>query len=155
MNKVKLNELIMLEGWLENESNSHRKIAFPFYSTTGAEHSSVVFFELEPGHELGSHTDSAEEIVFILQGGAEITLGEESSQLNKDEMVLIPSMVPHNIRNIGNETLKVIGFFPCSNVSSTFTKPVMPINQKEAGAPPIPVDHPIEWNEVVRKIMPT
>jgi len=155
MNTVNLQRLFMLEGWIEKEPNSHRKVAFPFYSATGTENSSVVFFELEPGQELGNHTDSAEEIIFILQGKTEITLGEEVRQLEKEEMVLIPTMVSHNLRNIGKETLKVIGFFPSSNVLSTFTEPVMPINQKEAGAPLLSLDHPLEWNEIVRKIMPT
>ncbi|MCR2823507.1 cupin domain-containing protein [Lederbergia panacisoli] len=153
MNKVNLNELNMLEGWIEKEPNSRRKVAFPYYSSTGTENSSVVFFELEREQALGIHTDNAEEIVFILQGEAEITLGGEVSPMKKEEMVLIPAMVPHNIRNIGTDILKVIGFFPSSNVGSTFTEPVMPINQKEAGAPPISVGHPLKWNDIVRIIM--
>ena len=71
----------------------------------------MIYFELEPGHSLGTHTYSAEEIILILQGTAEVFQGGESDQLIKNEMALIPTMVPHNIRNIGLDPLKVIGFF--------------------------------------------
>ncbi|MBU8878093.1 cupin domain-containing protein [Bacillus sp. FJAT-29790] len=152
---VNLTQLRMLEGWLEKEPLSHRKVAFPFYNATGTENSSVVYFELEPGHSLGTHTDSAEEIILILQGNAELSLGEEVGQLIKNEMAIIPIMIPHNVRNIGIGTLKVIGFFSSSNVESTFLEPVMPLNQKIAGAPPIPTDHPLTWNEIANKIIPS
>jgi hypothetical protein len=46
-------------------------------------------------------------------------------------------MVPHGIRNIGDETLRVVGFFSESTIVSTFAEPVQPIGlaQLEMGAP--------------------
>ena len=155
MNIVKVNQLHLLEGWFEKEPLGRRKIAFPFYYATGTANSSVVYFELEPGHSLGTHTDSAEEIMLIIQGTAEVFQEGESCHLNNHEMSMIPAMVPHNVRNIGVDPLKVIGFFPNSNVESTFLEPLMPLNQKEAGAPPISTDRPLTWNEIVSRIIPT
>jgi quercetin dioxygenase-like cupin family protein len=37
-----------------------------------------VYFELEPGKELGAHTDSAEEIVYIIDGTVEATIGNNN-----------------------------------------------------------------------------
>jgi quercetin dioxygenase-like cupin family protein len=130
-----------------------KKAAFPLYKSTGTKNLSVVYFEIEPGNSLGTHTDSAEEIILVLQGKAEATVDHEKGQLNTGEIALIPTMAPHNIQNIGSETLKVIGFFSSPNVVSTFVEPLMPLNQNAVGTPPIESDKPMTWNEIVNKIM--
>lgn len=148
-----LNSLQLLEGWFENDSTTRQSSAFPLYKSTGTKNLSVVYFEIEPGNSLGTHTDSAEEIILILEGKAEATVDNEKGELTKGELALIPNMVPHNVRNIGSEILKVIGFFASPNVQSTFVEPLMPINQKTLGTPPIESDNPMTWNEIVSKIM--
>ena len=50
------------------------KASFPFSKATGNASSAVVYFEIEPGHYLGTHTDSAEEIVLVLSGTVEASL---------------------------------------------------------------------------------
>ncbi|MEH7522690.1 cupin domain-containing protein, partial [Bacillus sp. JJ1503] len=112
-----------------------------------------VYFEIKPGDSLGTHTDSAEEIILVLEGKAEATVEHEKGEITKGEMALIPHMVPHNIRNIGSETLKVVGFFSSPNVVSTFVEPLMPINQSTVGTPPIESDSPMTWNEIFSRIM--
>lgn len=44
-------------------------------------------------------------------------------------------MVPHGIRNIGQETACCIGFFSAANVVSTFDQPMMPFGQQAVGTP--------------------
>ena len=39
------------------------KVNFPFFRGTGTKSTAVVYFEIEPGYRLGTHTDSAEEIL--------------------------------------------------------------------------------------------
>jgi hypothetical protein len=36
-------------------------------------------------------------------------------------------MVPHGLRNTGEETLRVVGFFTESEIISTFAEPMQPI----------------------------
>ncbi|WNS74977.1 cupin domain-containing protein [Bacillus sp. DTU_2020_1000418_1_SI_GHA_SEK_038] len=148
-----LNSLKLLEGWFESDPTTRQKAAFPLYKSTGTKNLSVVYFEIEPGNSLGTHTDSAEEIILVLEGKAEATVNNEKGELTKGEMALIPIMVPHNVRNIGSETLKVIGFFSSPNVVSTFVEPLMPINQKVIGTPPVESDSPLTWNEIFNRIM--
>ncbi len=148
-----LNSLRLLECWFENDPNTKQRAAFPLYKSTGTENLSVVYFEIEPGNSLGTHTDNAEEIILILEGSAEATLDNEKGQLNKGELALIPTMVPHNVRNTGSETLKVIGFFSSPNVVSTFVEPLMPINQKVVGTPPVQSDNLMTWNEIFNKLI--
>jgi mannose-6-phosphate isomerase-like protein (cupin superfamily) len=55
--------------------------AFPLSSATGTASTAVVYMELEPGAELPSHTDSAEELLLVLDGSAEATVGDEEGRL--------------------------------------------------------------------------
>jgi hypothetical protein len=49
-------------------------------------------------------------------------------------------MVPHSLRNDGEETVRVVGFFSSSTVDSVFDRPMMPINQQLIGSPPLEAD---------------
>ena len=104
---------------------------------TGTRSTAVVYFEIEPGCRLGTHTDSAEEILVILEGEAEVSLGEERGQLSAGEMALVPAMEPHGLRNAGEEKVRVAGFFSSNVVVSTFDRPMMPFGQRVVGTPPV------------------
>lgn len=99
----------------------HRHVTrnFALFSAAGTKSGSVVYFELEPECELGTHTDSAEEIVYIVDGTVEITIGKEKNQISRSEHGVVPIMGPHNFRNVGSNTAKVIGFFSSPNIVST------------------------------------
>lgn len=137
MHTADLTTLAMGEIWYEDDAAMRLKATFPFYAATGNQSSAVVYFEIEPGHYLGTHTDSAEEIVLILSGTVEASLGEATGQLSAGQAVLIPAMVPHGIRNIGAETARCVGFFDAATVESTFDRPVMPFGVQEIGTPPV------------------
>jgi quercetin dioxygenase-like cupin family protein len=111
---------------------------FALYSAAGTKSGSAVYFELEPGRELGTHTDSAEEIVYIADGSLEITVGKEKNQISVGELGVVPVMEPHNFRNVGSNTAKVIGFFSSPNVVSTFEKVFLPLNVKEFDTTKLP-----------------
>ena len=55
------------------------------------------------------------------------------------DLAVIPAMVPHAVRNIGDDTLKVVGFFSEPDVTSTFDEPVQPIGESVLTMEPIPV----------------
>lgn len=129
----------MLDAWYEDDQAMRISVNFPFYAGTGNKSSSVVYFEIEPGHHLGTHTDSAEEILLILSGTVEARLGDETGQLSTGQAALIPQMVPHGVRNIGEETARCVGFFAAATVVSTFDQPMMPFGRQAIGTPPIEV----------------
>jgi quercetin dioxygenase-like cupin family protein len=137
MISAKLNELELLEGWYESDPTMRVKVNFPFSLGTGNRNTAVVYFELEPGHRLGTHTDSAEEILLILEGTAEVSLGDEEGRLSAGEMALVPAMVPHGLRNVSEETVRVVGFSPGNVVVSTFDRPMMPFGQRVLCTPPV------------------
>jgi uncharacterized cupin superfamily protein len=64
---------------------------------------------MKPGHRLGPHTDSAEEILLLFEGEVEATVGDEQGRVSAGEMAVVPAMVPHALRNVGDETVRVVG----------------------------------------------
>ena len=133
----RIDQLELMEFWYEDDSTMRVKANFPFYVGTGTKNTAVVYFEIEPGYRLGTHTDSAEEILLILQGTAEVSLGDEQGRLSAGEMAVVPAMVPHGLRNVGEETVRVVGFFSSNVVVSTFDQPMMPLGQRVVGTPPV------------------
>jgi mannose-6-phosphate isomerase-like protein (cupin superfamily) len=71
----------------------------------------TIALELQPGGAVGTHTDSAEEVVLVLEGTVQVTLGDAQGMLSSGEFALVPVMVPHSVRNTGMETARAIGFF--------------------------------------------
>ena len=130
-------DLALAEAYLESDPRARVHPAFPINCFTGAEHTAVVYFEVLPGDYLPTHTDSAEEILYIVAGEGEAHAGSERGTVRAGDLAVIPAMVPHGIRNTGAETLKVVGFFTESEIVSTFAEPIQPIGLSSVtqGAP--------------------
>jgi quercetin dioxygenase-like cupin family protein len=96
------------------------RVSFPFHSGTGTAASAAVYFEVDAGAFLPTHTDSSEELLLVLEGEGKAWLGDEIASLAVGQMALIPAMVPHGVRNLGDEVLRLVGFFAGSTVVSTF-----------------------------------
>ena len=71
MKTADFNTLETMAAWYENAPAMRVAVNFPVYAATGNESSSVVCFEIEAKHCLGTHTDSAEEILLIMSGTVE------------------------------------------------------------------------------------
>jgi quercetin dioxygenase-like cupin family protein len=123
------------------EGDSKRRVSgtFPLRSATGTKASSLVYFELDPEFELGTHSDSGEETVFIVEGTVEVTINNRQKRLVQGEMALVPEMEPHNFKNVGSKKAKVMGFFPKPDIVATFEKVFMPMNQKVIDTTQMPV----------------
>ena len=61
-----------------------------------------MYFELEPGMHVGMHRDSSEELLLILEGEGEATVGDETAVAQAGAMLTVPAMEPHDIRNVGD-----------------------------------------------------
>jgi quercetin dioxygenase-like cupin family protein len=127
---VNLRQLELQEEWSEKDPAERLRSAFALHRGMGSDQASVVYFELEPGGAVGTHTDSAEEVVLVLKGTVQITLGAEQGVLSSGEFVLIPAMMPHSVRNTGTESARAVGLFTSARVISTFEQPLMPSGQR-------------------------
>lgn len=129
---VRLRELPLGEFGYADDATARVKGAFPFSAATGNKNTAMVCVEIEPGNRLATHTDSAEEILVILTGTAEVTVGEHQGTVTAGDMALVPAMIPHAVRNTGSETVRLLGIFSSNTVMSTFDQPLLPL-----GMPPI------------------
>ena len=128
MISVDLNNLDLTEFTGKTNPGLHCRATFPLFSAHGSENSATVYFELEPGDALGWHTDSVEELLLILKGDVEVSVGDETGALSAGQVALVPTMVRHNLRNIGSETARVLGFFGSANFVATFEEVWLPTN---------------------------
>jgi quercetin dioxygenase-like cupin family protein len=102
------------------------RVSFPVHSAIGTASTASVLFELDPGAELPAHTDSAEELLIVVNGTAEARIGDEVGRLERHQVGLVPPMAPHGLRNVGDDVLRVLGTFSASTVVSTFEEPFEP-----------------------------
>lgn len=117
---VDLNNLELTELRGVNHPTMHNRSTFPLGGPLGTENSAMVYFELDPGDTLGRHTDSVEEVIFLISGTVEAEVGEETGELSQGQVAVVPAMVPHDFRNVGQETARVIGFFGAPSWVATF-----------------------------------
>jgi quercetin dioxygenase-like cupin family protein len=132
---VQIEDRELMEISSETDETRRIRVDFPISSVAGAASTSVVYFELEPGEHTGMHTDSAEEIVLVLSGRVEAIVGDERGELSAGGLGLVPALVPHDVRNIGDETVRVVGFFSSGIVVSVFDDPLMPAGRRVVGTP--------------------
>ena len=142
-----IEDLELMEVWYETDPTMRLKVNFPVFLGTGSKNTAVVYFEIEPGYRLGTHTDSVEEILLILEGQVEVSLAEEEGQLSAGQMAVVPAMVPHGMRNVGEERVRVAGFFSSNVIVSTFDNPVMPFGQRVVGTPPVLAEEEVPTGE--------
>ena len=122
-------QLELNAAWIESDARGRVYPAFPINKFTGAKDTAVVYFEVQPGEYLPTHTDSAEEILYIVAGEGEAHCGDERGHVRAGDLAVIPALVPHGIENTGEETLKVVGFFRESLIVSEFVEALQPMGQ--------------------------
>ena len=124
---VNTNELELMEGWFSSEPSAHFRANFALWGGNGAVDLSAVYIDLEPGGLLGEHRDSPEELLFVVEGDVEFTVGTERGNAGPGVIAIVPAMAPHSIRNIGDKPARILGVFPAPAVEATFAETVQPL----------------------------
>lgn len=132
---VKPEELRLIEASYEDDPTMRVRFNWLLSAANGTTSTAAVYGELEPGCRLGMHIDGAEEVLLVLEGTVDLTLGDEHIQLAAGSIAVAPAMVPHGFQNVGVGTVRYIGFFPSATVPSIFDRPLLPIGQKVVGTP--------------------
>jgi quercetin dioxygenase-like cupin family protein len=134
---VRLGDAELTEYWCEADPTLRGKLSLPMHTGNGAASTAVIYFEHEPGEHHGRHTDSAEEVVLVLDGEAEVEAVNERRRLQAGAVALVPATVPHDIRNVGESMLRVVGFFSSAAVVSHFDETLAPFGRSmlTLGAP--------------------
>jgi len=134
---IHLDDLDLVEI-AQEDTDMEVRASFPFSpvfpASTGQELEgghTVVYFELEPGRELGTHEDSPEELVVCLAGdGIEVWAGDAEGTIGAGDLLVIPPMAPHGFRNTGDVTARCLGVFSDSTVVGEFEDVVEPIGSR-------------------------
>jgi quercetin dioxygenase-like cupin family protein len=126
MHVVNLDGFELRDVASELDPQRRLRVGFPNHSANGHVSTATVYFELEPGMHVGRHTDSAEELLHVLEGEAEATVGAEIGLASAGTLITVPAMEPHNVLNVGTDLLRVLGFFASSTVVATFEVPPVP-----------------------------
>ena len=137
MMTAQLSDLELTKYWCEADPTLRGRLGLPMHTGNGAASTAVIYFEHEPGEHHGRHTDSAEEVVLVLDGEAEVAAADERLRLRAGGVGLVPATVPHDIRNVGEGLLRVVGFFSSAAVVSHFDETLAPFGRSmlTLGAP--------------------
>ena len=119
------------------------RVGFPLSSNTGTASTAVVLLEFEPGGELAVHTDSAEELLLVIEGSADATVGDEAGRLEAGDIAVVPALAPHGLRNVGDGTLRVVGFFSSATNVAVFEEPLPTGDQVVVVGAPQPMAAPL------------
>ena len=118
------------EAWSESDSQVRTRYCFPVTSLNGSDATIVACGDLAPGNRQGRHTNSAEETHLILRGTAEISTDDDKTTATAGDVIVIPARVPHDVKNVGDETLRVVYFLPSSTLVTVFDDTLEPAGQR-------------------------
>ena len=121
----------MDESWLASDRTARWRSASGHGPDDGARASGSSLIEIEPGFKLPLHTDSAEEVIVVIAGRAEVTVDGELAEVGAGELALVPEDVPHEIRNTGEEPLRFAAVYAGTDVVTTYADDVQPDGDRQ------------------------
>ena len=78
----------------------------------GATQQSVWRIEHEPGEVVAAHWSEYEEVIVVLEGDGQATIGHETFVIGPDMSLILPAHTLHSYRNTGAGYLKVMAILP-------------------------------------------
>ena len=138
-----------VEIWNEYDPSMRFVVIFPVGEKEGATESSVAYYIIEPGKHTGLHSDNAEEIVFVAEGEGEVFSIGSSKPLSAGQFHVFPAGSEHDIYAKGSDAMRLLSFFPTTEIISTFQQVVYPVATTELSSkPPKPVVHELDPNNL-------
>jgi quercetin dioxygenase-like cupin family protein len=124
-------ELDFEESWIDGEPSARWRTVTGHGPSVGARASGSSLLEIDEGHRLPRHTDSAEETIVVTQGRAAVTVGDEQAEVGPGGAGLVPQDVPHEVRNAGSGTLRFVAVYASTDVVTTYEREVQPAGERE------------------------
>lgn len=69
-------------------------------------------FIIEPGGNMPEHTNSVEHEQLVLNGQAQIGIGDETFEVKKNDVVFIPANIPHWYKTLGDDAFEFLCVVP-------------------------------------------
>lgn len=64
------------------------------------EQSSLTLISFKAGSQRAIHCDEKDEVAQIIEGSAEITIGDRTYHLNEGDMIVMPAKTPHGLKAV-------------------------------------------------------
>jgi quercetin dioxygenase-like cupin family protein len=119
------------EAWIEGDAAARWRSATGHGRPHGALTSGSSLLEVPAGCRLPRHTDSAEETIVIVSGRADVTVGDERTEVPAGGVALVPADVPHEVRNAGEVTLRFAAVYADVDVATRYEAGVEPDGSPE------------------------
>ncbi|MDQ3850014.1 MAG: cupin domain-containing protein [Actinomycetota bacterium] len=124
-------ELELNDAWIEGDDTARWRSAGGHSPSEGSQDSGSSVLEVDPGHRLPRHTDSGEETIVVVAGTAEVEVAGETARLGPGGQALVPTDVPHQVHNVGSDTLRFIAVYASPDIVTTYEQPVQPDGSRE------------------------
>jgi quercetin dioxygenase-like cupin family protein len=128
MNTIELQKLDLIEAWSKADPNERVRFTFAINGETGPQQCSVAYAELEPGSAIPRHSDSANELILVVEGTVESEIGGRIGTYGPGTLLEIPPHVKHRTENSGNSTARLVLYFDSPANEVTFDDPLMPMD---------------------------
>jgi len=93
-------------------------------ASSGSDAASASVVEFAPGSELPRHShDGSAEIIYVLAGGGEVTIGSEKIPFAADQAIHIPEGQPHAVKFTGGEKAVVLQIFAPAGPEQKYKMP--------------------------------
>src|SRR4051812_4566233 len=120
------------DAWIEGRDGARWRSAS---GHAGADMGSSLL-EVPAGCHLPRHTDSAEETVVVIDGVAEVIVGDARATLRPGDVALVPRDAPHEVHNAGGGALRFAAIYAAPEVVTTYDAEVQPGGTRERTATP-------------------
>ena len=85
-----------------------------------------MYYRLSPGRRLGWHSNSAEEVQFVVRGSGELLREQGTHPISSGDLFLVEKDERHDVRNLGREDLCVLAFFPDTRIEHVWRDQAWP-----------------------------
>ena len=123
--------LELSDSWQEEDPAARWRSGPGHSPSVGASSSGSSLLAVEPGCRLPRHTDSAEEVILVVAGTAEVHVGDEHSTVPTGGLAIVPKCVPHEVRNAGAEVLRFVAVYAEPDVVTRYEHAVQPDGSAE------------------------
>lgn len=92
MKNIEFSKVLELEGLVDYQTGQ-------VVSKTLAQSAAVslTIFAFDQGEEISTHASGGDAMVYVVDGTAEISIGDEKFILKKGETIVMPSGIPHGL----------------------------------------------------------
>jgi quercetin dioxygenase-like cupin family protein len=116
-----------VEVWNDYDPSMRFVALFPVGEKQGAKESSVAYYIIEPGKHTGLHSDNVEEIVFVAEGEGEAFVIGGVQRLEAGKFFVFPAGIDHDLYAQGADSMRLLSFFPTTEILSTFQQAIYPM----------------------------